>query len=153
MTSIPDERSVIQGVDWAFYEQLVDSIPGGANIHVDYDGKDLEIMSISILHDDGRSDCLGRVVEIVAEECEIPFKSAGQSTWKRPEIARGLESDQCFFFRAEKLVVAAKSRAAEVQQYRRLSQSGSRNRSRHLSLENRPAGDLCRARRDETLAI
>ena len=49
MTSVPDERVVIHGVDWAFYEQLVDSIPEGANIHVDYDGKDLEIMSLSQL--------------------------------------------------------------------------------------------------------
>ena len=51
MTSVPDERVVIRSVDWAFYEQLVDSIPEGANIHVDYDGKDLEIMSLSQLHD------------------------------------------------------------------------------------------------------
>jgi hypothetical protein len=27
MTSLPDERVVIRGVGWAFYEQLVDSIP------------------------------------------------------------------------------------------------------------------------------
>ena len=47
MTSVPDERVVIQGVDWGFYEQLVDSIPEGANIHVDYDGKDLELMALS----------------------------------------------------------------------------------------------------------
>ncbi len=42
-TSEPDHRVVIKGVAWAFYEQLVNSIPEGANIHVDYDGKDLEI--------------------------------------------------------------------------------------------------------------
>ena len=29
MTSEPDQRAVIRGVDWAFYEQLVDSIPRG----------------------------------------------------------------------------------------------------------------------------
>jgi hypothetical protein len=47
MTCVPDQRAVIRGVDWGFYEQLVDAIPEGANIHVDYDGKDLEIMSLS----------------------------------------------------------------------------------------------------------
>ena len=36
---------MIKNVDWSFYQQLVDSIPEGVNIHVDYDGKDLEIMS------------------------------------------------------------------------------------------------------------
>ena len=110
MTSETDERFVIRGVDWAFYEQLVDSIPEGVNIHVDYDGKDLEIMVLSLLHDDLKG-LLGRFVEVVAEECEIPLKSAGQTTWKRPEVARGLESDECYFFRPEKLVAVAQAKA------------------------------------------
>jgi Uma2 family endonuclease len=109
-TSEPDHRVVIRDVDWTFYERLVDSIPEGANIHVDYDGKDLEIMALSLLHDDAKG-LLGRVVEIVAEECEIPFKRAGQTTWKRPEVARGLESDECYFFRADKLDAVAEAKA------------------------------------------
>src|SRR5271166_5392426 len=48
---VSDRRVVIRGVDWPFYEQLVDSIPEGANLHVDYDGKDLEIISLSPIHD------------------------------------------------------------------------------------------------------
>ena len=76
MTSQPDERIVIRDVDWAFYEQLVDSIPEGVNIHVDYDGKDLEIMSLSPLHD-GVKKRLGRFVELTAEELEIPCTGSG----------------------------------------------------------------------------
>jgi hypothetical protein len=38
MTGVPDKRVVISDVDWAFYEQLIDSLPPGAHIHVDYDG-------------------------------------------------------------------------------------------------------------------
>ena len=101
-TSEPDHRVVIKGVDWAFYEKLVDSIPEGVNIHVDYDGKDLEIMSLSPLHD-GVKKTLGRFVELTAEELEIPCRGLGQTTWKRPEVARGLEADDCYFFAPEKL--------------------------------------------------
>jgi Uma2 family endonuclease len=108
MTSVPDERVVIPSVDWAFYEQLVDSIPEGANIHVDYDGKDLEIMSLSQLHD-GIKKRLGRFVELTAEELEIPCTGLGQATWKRPEVTRGLESDECYYFAPEKLVAAAEA--------------------------------------------
>ena len=108
MTSVPDERVVIPSVDWAFYEQLVDSIPEGANIHVDYDGKDVEIMSLSQLHD-GIKKRLGRFVELTAEELEIPCTGFGQATWKRPEVTRGLESDECYYFAPEKLVVAAEA--------------------------------------------
>lgn len=109
-TAEPDHRVVIRGVDWNFYERLVDSIPEGAHIHCDFDGKDLEIVSPSMIHDGSRG-LLGRVVGLVAEVCEIPIKSAGQTTWKRPEIARGLESDESHYFRAEKLAAVAKLRA------------------------------------------
>src|SRR4051794_15388366 len=108
MTSVPEERVVIHDVDWAFYEQLVDSIPPGANIHPDYDGKDVELMSLSGLH-----DCLkvglGRFVELVAEELEIPCRGLGQTTWKRAQVARGLEADECYCFVPDKLTMIAEA--------------------------------------------
>src|SRR5271157_458380 len=119
MTSVPDERVVIPSVDWAFYEQLVDSIPEGANIQVDYAGKDVEIMSPSPLHD-GVKKLLGRFVELTAEELEIPCTGLGQTTWKRPEIHRGLEADESYFFVAEKLATVAEAmtrRSAEIADY------------------------------------
>jgi hypothetical protein len=112
LTSEPERRVVIRDVDWAFYEQLVESIPEGSSIHVDYDGKDVEIvMAISYSHDETK-ELLGRFVELVTEECEIPMKSGGQTTWMRREVNRGLEADKCYFFRAEKLamIVAARAR-------------------------------------------
>ncbi len=110
MTSKPDERVVIRGVDWLFYEQLVDLIPEGCHIHIDYDGKDVEIMSPGLVHDNDKS-LTGRLVEIVAEECEIPFKSASQTTWKRPEVTRGLEADESYFFKIDKLDAVAAGKA------------------------------------------
>src|SRR5271157_2574510 len=104
-TSEPDHRVVIRGVDWAFYEQLVDSIPEGANLHVDYDGKDLEIMSPSPIHDVVKKT-LARFVELTADELEIPCTGLGQMTWKRPEVVCGLEADDCYYFAPEKLAVA-----------------------------------------------
>ena len=131
-TSEPDHRVVIQGVDWAFYEQLVDSIPEGANIHVDYDGKDVEIMALSALHD-GEKKLFGQLVEAIAQELEIPYKSAGGTTWKRPEVARGLESDECYFFRADKLTAVTEARARRskrIADYPVIPTSGSKSISR-----------------------
>jgi len=110
MTSKPDERVVIRGVDWGFYEQLADSISERCHIHVDYDGKDVEIMSPSLLHEIDKT-LLSRVVELVAEECEIPFMGAGQTTWKRPDVTRGLEADESYFFHAHKLDAVAAGKA------------------------------------------
>jgi Uma2 family endonuclease len=97
----------------------VDSIPDRCNIHVDYDGKDVEIMSPSPLHD-GVKKLLGRFVELTAEELEIPCTGLGQTTWKRPEVARGLEADECYYFEEEKLSTVAEAmtrRSVEVAEY------------------------------------
>jgi Uma2 family endonuclease len=111
MTAKPDHRVVIHGVDWAFYEELVALIPANEPVRVDYDGKDVEIvMVLSFPHDETKK-LLGRFVELVAEVCEIPIKSGGQTTWMRREVNRGLESDDCYFFRAEKLAMIAAARA------------------------------------------
>ncbi len=102
LTDVPDRRVIFRGVDWAFYEELVDAIPAYVPIHVDYDGKDLEVMSIGWDHEIAKK-LLGRIAETAAEEFNIPYLPAGQTTWKRSEIARGLEADECYFFLPEKL--------------------------------------------------
>ena len=108
---VPDQRVVIRGVDWAFYEHLVDSIPEDGHIYIDYDGKDLELMSpISSFHDEVKK-LLGQFVEAVAQELGIPYKGLGQTTWKRFEVARGLESDECYYFKPEKLAAADAAKA------------------------------------------
>ncbi len=117
LTAVPDRRVVFRGVDWAFYEELVDSIPESSNIHVDYDGRDLEVMAIGPDHEDVKY-YLGQFVSLVAAVMEIPCRGLGQTTWKRPMIARGLEADQCYFFQQEKLaVVAGLCRSPKIAHY------------------------------------
>jgi Uma2 family endonuclease len=111
MTSVPDQRVAFRDVDWSFYEQLVDSIPESVPIHVDYDGKDLEIMGKGPKHE-GIGGLLGYLVCVIAEELDTPMRSLGETTWKRPEIARGLEADQCYLFEPEKLDAADQARAS-----------------------------------------
>ena len=110
LTSVPERRVVYRNVSWGFYEALVDSIPQRSPIHVDFDGKDLEVMVKGWDHE-GFNSLLGRFVEVVTEELEIPCKGLGETTWKRPEIARGLEADKCYFFLPEKLAAVASARS------------------------------------------
>jgi Uma2 family endonuclease len=108
LTAVPERRVVYRGVDWSFYEQLVDSIPESSPIRVAYDGKDLEVMAKGRVHDKSKRR-LGRIVDIVAEEYGIPFDGNGETTWKRPGVGRGLEADESFYFQPEKLAAAAES--------------------------------------------
>ena len=121
-TSIPDQRVLIRDVDWAFYEQLVDSIPEGANLHVDFDGKDLEIMSLSPFHD-GEKKRLVSSWRRSRRNWRSPTRAFGQTTWKRPEVGRGLEADECYYFQPEKIARSDRCQDAAIQERRRLSQS------------------------------
>ncbi len=40
---------------------------------------------------------LGRLVEALAEECNLPIATAGEMTFQREELERGLEPDDCFW--------------------------------------------------------
>jgi Uma2 family endonuclease len=106
LTTVPDRRVVFRGVDWAFYDRLVESIPESSNIHVDYDGKDLEVMGKRRRHERWLRR-LRKLVEVVAEELGIDYSGGGTTTWKRPEVASGLEADECYYFLPEKIAADA----------------------------------------------
>ena len=103
-TAVPDVRVVLNDVDWTFYERLVDSIPEGANLHADFDGKDVEIMSLSPIHDVIKKT-LARFVELTAEELEIPCTGMGRRPGSVPEVLRAWRRT-LLLFAAEKLAVA-----------------------------------------------
>ena len=104
------QRIAIRNVSWDLYDLLSDAIGEGQHVYLAYDGKDLEIMTTGFRHDDMK-EMLGWFVRILTSELRIRSRGAGQTTWKRPEIARGLEADLCYFFTAERLarVLAARS--------------------------------------------
>lgn len=109
LTEVPDRPVVYRGVAWGFYRQVVDSIPQGSGLHVDFDGKDLQVMTRGLDHEDF-SRRFDLFIGVVAEELRIPFKGLGETTWARPDVARGLESDQCYLFAPEKLAQFAAAR-------------------------------------------
>ena len=106
-----ETRIVIQGVSWPMYETFVNMLPEGSPVRVAFDGKDMEIMVTGPLHDD-YADLLDQFVKTVASELGIRIKPLRQTTWKRPEIARGIESDNCYYFDQTKIAQALAARNA-----------------------------------------
>ncbi|MDG3004554.1 Uma2 family endonuclease [Paludisphaera mucosa] len=93
------------GVSWDFYARFVDGLPERSGVRAAYDGEDMEIMVKGPLHEDFRA-LLGRFVEEVATESGVAFLGLGETTWKRRDVERGLESDQCYILDAGKLAAA-----------------------------------------------
>ena len=105
-----ETRIVLRDVGWEVYDLLSDAVGEGQHVRMAYDGKDLELMTTSRIHEYFK-DLFGQFVAEVSNELAIPRSPAGETTWKRPEVSRGLEADQCYYFLPEKLAADARARA------------------------------------------
>jgi Uma2 family endonuclease len=110
-TAAGEQRIAIRGLSWDLYDRLSDAIGEDQHVRLAYDGKDLEIMVTGIEHEDYQH-LVTLFIEAVTTACRIRGRLAGQTTWKRPDVERGLEAGQCGYFDPEKLAAVAKARAA-----------------------------------------
>lgn len=111
---LPDQKITLYGVDWPTYLRLVEII-GDRPIRKAINRGVLELMSPGPIHEDYKG-LLNSLVEILAEESEIPELGLGSTTWDRPEVERAIEPDQCFMLTAGK-VEMARLRPARIEDY------------------------------------
>jgi Uma2 family endonuclease len=104
MSSVLDEpqsrqdqarRFVLHGLSWAAYEKLLEAL---AEVHTrtTYDRGTLEFMSPLPIHElMGR--WFGLLFAVLAEELDIALLGFGSTTFRREDLERGLEPDECFY--------------------------------------------------------
>jgi Uma2 family endonuclease len=102
ITVAGEERHVMRGATWRFYDWLTDALGERAPFRVAYDGKDIEIMTLGPKHE-GVRELLSLFVNEVEDGLEIDCRGLGSTTWKRSELERGIEADLCYYFDAAKL--------------------------------------------------
>jgi len=90
---------VLYDVSWDFYERFLEEI-GDRNIHLTYDDGTLEIMTLSFEHESWKT-IIGRLIEILSLELNIPIRSVGSVTSKRKDLRKGLEPDECYYVQHE----------------------------------------------------
>ena len=99
VTEAPIPASVvIEDVTWEEYEAQL-RIIGDRHIRVNYDDGRMEIMSPLKRHGNP-SYLLGRMVDTLVDEFDLPYFPADPVTLKRPDLAKGIEPDKLYFFGA-----------------------------------------------------
>jgi Uma2 family endonuclease len=93
---------LLRGVSWAFYESLLREI-GEQRLYVTYDRGNLEIMAPSPYHERYKT-LIGRLIETLTLELNIPIVSGGSTTFKREDLDRGFEPDECYYIQHEREV-------------------------------------------------
>ncbi|MGH8470469.1 MAG: Uma2 family endonuclease [Gammaproteobacteria bacterium] len=94
--SSPDHCILLSGVRWETYESLLADMQDGHAAHFAYDRGVLEIMAPSYEHDNLKH-IIAVLVEFLAGEMEIDIEGGGSTTFRRKDLARGFEPDECFY--------------------------------------------------------
>src|SRR3954453_2789422 len=98
----PEQHILLHDIDWTTYRTVARAL-GARHLRMSFDGRSLELMTISRPH--GRlSRLLGRLVMSLSEEFGLPISSCGDFTIDRTDLERGLEPDECFYLQNEPLV-------------------------------------------------
>lgn len=97
-----EQRFLIQRASWQTYEALLDTL-GQRTIRMTYDRGSLELMSPSNEHERFKR-LIGRMLEILTLELNIPIRSQGSTTFRRQSADCGLEPDECYYIQHESQV-------------------------------------------------
>jgi Uma2 family endonuclease len=94
-------RVLLHNVSWASYVAIGNALPDHPGLRMTFDRGNLEIMTTSPLHEIYKKR-LGRLVETLAEEFGHAIATAGNMTFQREDLDRGLEGDDCFWIAHER---------------------------------------------------
>src|SRR5438132_736147 len=95
-----EQRFVLDNVTWQQYEEIGKALQDRAGLRITYDRGRLELMTTSPIHEIYKMR-LGRMLETLCEEFNLPLEPRGNMTFKREDLARGLEPDQCYWIAHE----------------------------------------------------
>ena len=93
------EMIELANVSWEAYELLLRDVEG-QNLRITYDQGRMVIMSPLPIHDKVKK-LAGRLIELATLERDIPVSSFGSTTWKRQDLSKGLEADECYYIQSE----------------------------------------------------
>lgn len=97
------EKRVALSVSWDGFQTILGTLPLSRAAHLSYHNGLLEIMTPLESHEHF-SGLIGQFVEIVTEELDLPIKTMGSTTLKRPELESGGEPDQSYYIANASLV-------------------------------------------------
>lgn len=89
----------LENISWGLYELLLRELDG-QHVRITYDNGRMVLMSPLPIHEKLKR-LLGSLIETTASTLDIPVAMLGSTTWKRRDIAKGLEPDECYYVQNE----------------------------------------------------
>jgi Uma2 family endonuclease len=99
----PARRVLLPHVSWATYTALLADLGDRAAIRLTYDNGLLEFEMPGRTHE-LMARFAGEMITMTLRRQRIAYEPSGATTWKRPDLLKGLEADECYHIQSVALV-------------------------------------------------
>lgn len=103
--SVPaGQRIILTDINWAKFEDILQELGDKRASRIAYSQNKLEIRMPLPEHEFDK-EIIGDMVNILLEESEIDRECYGSMTFKRKDMAAGIEPDNCFYIQNYRLMI------------------------------------------------
>jgi len=92
------ENRFVTSAGWEQYEKFLEAVGERPGIRITYDRGNLEIMTTSPEHEKAKS-LIALLLEALLVDRDIDFEPGGSTTFRRQDLDRGLEPDECYWLK------------------------------------------------------
>ena len=92
------QRLLLHNVAWEQYGSLLQALDD-RHVRLTYDHGNLEFMTLSAEHERYKH-LLRRLIEVLGEEAGVSMQGLGSTTYRRADLERGLEPDECYYIQS-----------------------------------------------------
>ena len=103
----PGHRVLFHDVSWQEFEAILEELGEHRASRIAYSRGTLEIRMPLPEHEVNK-EIIGDMVKILLEELEIDRECFGSTTFKRKDMAQGIEPDTCFYIQNHALMIGKK---------------------------------------------
>jgi tetratricopeptide (TPR) repeat protein len=98
---------LLQGISWDEFEQILEGLGDKRPYRLAYDNGTLEIIMPTTKHE-YFIRVFSYLIQALAEYLDLDFISMGSTTWKRKDLLKGAEPDNCFYVQNEPAIRSIK---------------------------------------------
>lgn len=100
----PGDRVILEDISWQEFETILIELGEHRSSRVAYTQGSLEIMVPLPEHEKAKV-IIGDLVKILLDELNLDWEPLGSTTFKREDMAAGVEPDDCFYIQNYKLMI------------------------------------------------
>ncbi|MCP9496233.1 MAG: Uma2 family endonuclease [Pyrinomonadaceae bacterium MAG19_C2-C3] len=103
------EAKIMENISWEAYERILAEHPNSASLRFTYNDGWLELMILSVEHEEPNR-ILAAFIDIITAEMNIHIRRVGSNTFQREDLLKGFEPDSAFYLAANAKAVRGKKR-------------------------------------------